>query len=165
MTPEETTNLLRIAGAGNLELLRRAIDHGCPVNLANDLGYTLLMSACASYRVGVVTFLLDSSADIRLRTTDGRTALHAAVSASPSLPVDQAECVRQLLVRGAEVDAQDQSGITPLMSAAWFGCVLSVKELLGHQAMTDLRDCQGRTAADVARSRKRADVLALLEKG
>jgi ankyrin repeat protein len=163
MNPEEITLFLRAAGTGKLDTIRKALAHGCPVNAVNHLGYTLLMSACASYRVEMVKRLLAAGADVNMKTNDDRTALHAAISSTPSLPEDQAQCVRLLIDSGADLDAQDQSGCTPLMSAAWFGCTLAVKELLSQKASRHIRDKQGRTAEDLAKAKSRMDILEILK--
>ena len=125
-----TTELLYAAGRGDLTAVRELIADGVSVNAANHVGGTVLMSACASYRSEVVEFLLQAGADVNMPTKDGQTALHVAVGSSPSLPEKQRECVRLLLKQGAQVDALDKSGGTPLMDAAWFGCLPSVLELL-----------------------------------
>ncbi|MBA4388882.1 MAG: hypothetical protein C0404_12940 [Verrucomicrobia bacterium] len=160
---EDATKLLIAAGQGDLALVKALMARGMSVNAVNDLGYTPLMSACASYRAEMVSFLLQSGADVKATTTDGRTALHAAVSSTPSLPKQQAECVRLLIRQGAEIDAQDKTGGTPLMSAAWFGCTMAVKELLRHGAATSLRDTQGRTAKDLALVKNRIEIIELVK--
>jgi ankyrin repeat protein len=110
----------------------------------------------------VVVFLLENGASVNLRTNDGRTALHAAVGSTPSLPEKQQECVRLLLQHSALVNAQDKLGITPLMNAAWFGCPLCVPELLKGGAAIGLKDAQGRTAKEMAVSKGRHKIVEIL---
>ena len=160
--PKDVSKLLQAAGHGKLDLVRDLLTQGWPVNTTNHVGCTALMSASASYRADVVSFLLRSGADVAVRTTDGQTALHTAVGSSPSLPDKQQECVRILLEHGAEIDAQDKNGVTPLMNAAWFGCTLAVSELLRHGASVSLHDKQGRTAEDLARIKNQLEIIPIL---
>jgi ankyrin repeat protein len=159
-----TTELLYAAGRGDLTAVRELIAKGVSVNAANHVGGTALMSACASYRSEIVEFLLQAGADVNLRTNDSRTALHAAVGSSPSLPEKQRVCVRLLLNRGAQMDAQDNSGLTPLMNATWFGCLLSALELLNAGASLTLKDAKGRTAKDLACLKNNGEIIEAITK-
>lgn len=155
-------NLLYAAGRGDMSTVRKALDTGLSVNAANHVGGTALMSACACYCVEMVAYLLEIGAEVTLRTKDGRTALHASVGSTPSLPEKQQECVRLLLRHSAQVNVQDKSGITPLMNAAWFGCALCVPDLLKAGADVGLKDTQGRTAKDLAVSKGRHEIVKIL---
>jgi len=66
------------------------------------------------------------------------------------------------LEHGAEVDATTKTGGTPLMSAAWFGCTLSVTRLLRAKADPACRDNRGRTAADLARERRHFHIAEMI---
>ena len=54
--------------------------------------------------------------------------------------------VELLLVEGANIDAVNHGGITPLMSAASTGEVKVVEILLAHHAVVDAKDLRGETA-------------------
>ena len=146
-----TDKILAAAGHGDLESVRNLLDSGASVNIANHLGYTPLMSAARSYRVKIVSFLLDGGADPGRTTNDGYTALHTAVGETPSLPEKQRDCVRLLVRAGAPLDGKTESGHTALMLAAWFGCDLSVEELLAQGANPDAMDANGRNAEQLVR--------------
>jgi len=156
---DSATELLYAAGKGDLGGIRNLIESGLSVNAMNHVGGTALMAACASYRVECVAFLLQAGASVNSMTHDGRTALHAAVGSSPSLPEQQRDCIRLLLDHGAVIDAQDASGLTALMNASWFGCILSVLTLLEYGASTKLVDHQNRSAKELALVKKRDDVV------
>jgi uncharacterized protein len=158
----EIDKLLRAAGTGRVEAVRKALAGGLPVDAANDIGYTPLMSAARSYRVEVVVLLLEAGADVHRRMQDGYTALHSAVGEPPSQPERQQECVRMLLARGADPNAQTDTGMTPLMCAAWVGSLPSVQAMLDHGATISLRDTKGESAEDCARRKGRTEIADFL---
>lgn len=84
--------------------------------------------------------------------TSGATALHMA--AAEQYP----EMIRLLITKGADVDAADVNGRTPLMEAAFWGRLENVQILLQHRADKSLRCiCDGKLqfAADFAKPTKR----------
>jgi ankyrin repeat protein len=83
-------------------------------------------------------------------------ALHAAVASR------NAEAVALLLDRGADPNARQQVGYTPLMGAANAGREDLVDLLLRHGADRTLVNDEGKTAADIARERGHAAVAARL---
>lgn len=149
-TPAEVDEFLRACGQGRIHDVVALLESGVSVSIANRIGYTPLMSASASYRVDVVAELLRRGADSRATTVDGLTALHCAVGSTPSLPKDQAECVLKLIQHGADPDAVNGTGGTPLMDAAWFGCVDAIRVLLRFSVDLERVDNEGRTARDLA---------------
>jgi ankyrin repeat protein len=145
--------ILCAAGSGDAKAVREYLATGVPVDTANELGYTALMSAARSYRIELVDWLIENGADVNAITTDGQSVLHAAVGETPSQPDRQGACVASLLIAGAKPDVQTPVGHSPLMQAAWFGCVNAVKSLLAHNSDINLKDQQGKTAAEIAASR------------
>jgi ankyrin repeat protein len=71
--------------------------------------------------------------------------------------------VSALLTAGANRNARDQDGNTPLHKAAWRGNAEAAKVLLANGADARAKDVDGYTALDKARSAKRESVVALLE--
>ena len=69
---------------------------------------------------------------------------------------------RMLLEAGAEVDAQQHGGYTPLMSASLHGNGPLVDLLLEHGAARELESDDGKTAADMARDGGHEDVAGRL---
>lgn len=72
------------------------------------------------------------------------------------------ESARQLLARGAAVDAADAFGWTPLTCAGWNGCAESARLLLENGAEVDHRDEEGCTPLMRAAANNRADTVQLL---
>ncbi len=69
---------------------------------------------------------------------------------------------RALLARGADVNAVDLDGMTPLMEASWNGRAELARVLLGHGADVNLRNRRGRTALSYAVWSGRSDLVRLL---
>ena len=148
-------DLLLMAGQGELDAVKRLLAAGFPVDATNEVNHTALKSAAWNAQVEVVQHLLSAGADVSHRNVHGFTALHCAVGSPPygTGAERQAECVRLLLKAGADPNAIDQSGGTPLGDAAWFGCGPAVEVLLKAGANPAHRDDKGRTPADLARER------------
>jgi len=70
-------------------------------------GHTALMLASEWLDAEIVRMLLEAGAEVDVRDTDGKTALHYALRGG-------AENIRVLLEFGADVNAQARNGYTPL---------------------------------------------------
>jgi len=99
--------------------------------------------------------LLERGARIDHRSADGLTALH--VAAEKHFGPDDESFLMQLLDAGADINATDEDGRTPLMAVATGGYVNKVKALLGRGARVTTKDRRGRTALDYARPRRGND--------
>ncbi|HTV06505.1 MAG TPA: ankyrin repeat domain-containing protein [Acidobacteriaceae bacterium] len=84
-------------------------------------------------------------------------AMHAAIALSGT-----AETVLLLLEAGADVNATQAGGFTPLHQAAAAGKPELVKLLLAQGARADARCDQGKLPGDYARERGHAEVMELL---
>lgn len=96
----------------------------------------------------VVKLLLDEGANIREKDDDGMTALDWAVVAH------RAEAAQVLLAGGADVNAVDRFGYTPLEYATTidFGDADTAAALLGAGADPNIKDKTGKTALQQARN-------------
>ncbi len=95
-----------------------------------------------------INVLIDAGADPNL-LANGSRPLHEAAFGDWGSPT----AVRILLSRGAEVDATDDDGRTPLMLAAEWGEVECVRLLLAAGADRTLKDQTEKTALDYAKVR------------
>lgn len=154
---------IRAADRGDVEAMGRFLDDGFPVNAGNEVGYTALMGAARGARLDMIRFLLSHGAQAARADKRGFTALHWAVAQPAHDPSSQVACLRALLEAGADLNAQNEDGITPLMNAAWFGCLDSAQELLRRGADPRIRDNKGRTATDLAFERGHKNVVELLK--
>jgi cytohesin len=113
----------------------------------------------------VAMLLLDHGADPNIRNQDGRTPLHSAcgdprvrvsgwrITWAPTLLVlseargnRDARLASRLLDRGADIEARDRDGYTPLLIAARNGTTDVLQVLLSRGAAPNARDKRGRTA-------------------
>lgn len=105
-----------------------------------------------------VRLLLDRGAEIGAAARNPMKVqpIHAAVGSR------NAESAALLLDRGADVNARQQVGYTPLMGAAAAGRADIVDLLLKHGADRTLVSDDGKTAADVAREHGHTELAARL---
>ena len=68
-----------------------------------------------------------------------------------------------MIAKGAAVNAQNLTGETALMYAAWRGHSEIVKLLLEHRADATLKNRQGDTALTLAESRGHLDIVRMLQ--
>lgn len=83
----------------------------------------------------------------------GYAALHWIVAQPPLEAGDQIEGIGLLIAAGADPNARNQKGLTPLMNAAWFGFDAGARELLARGADPSAADSQNRTARSMALQR------------
>jgi ankyrin repeat protein len=76
-------------------------------------------------------------------------------------PNPKADIVRLLIDRGAEVDAQDETHITPLHLAAFWGSVEAVRLLIQHGADVTAQDGSSMTPLHSASSTVRSKTSSL----
>ena len=78
------------------------------------------------------------------------------------------EAVAALISHGADVNAREEDGWTPLMFASHEGYAKVVEALLDAGADKELKAtsgwAEGKTALDIARARNKGDVVAVLER-
>ena len=105
----------------------------------------------------VIAFL-DSGRAVDVRGGRGRSTLLMKASAGGHL-----QLIDELLRRGADVNAQDDAGVTPLHAAAYMGYLAAVQRLLRAGTRTDVRNADGDTAGAWARMRRNHGIADLLE--
>jgi ankyrin repeat protein len=133
----------------DLRELDRLLHGGVDVNLTDDDGRSVLIHAVLAEDADLQTiaFLLNHGVDLNLPDREGWTALHFAAR-DCSVPI-----VEELLARGAEVDALDAFGNTPLWRAVMSRAQPApdvVKALLAHGADPRRRNKRGNSPLDVA---------------
>lgn len=76
---------------------------------------------------------------------------------------NNAEAVARLIKTGADVNAQDNDGMTALMWAAWYNAADAAKMLIEAGSDVNARDKGGKTALIIAEDHNAKDVMALLK--
>jgi ankyrin repeat protein len=93
----------------------------------------------------------------------GNTPLHyALLRTSMERRQGRAKVVAFLVSQGANVNAKNGTGVTPLMEAVNIGDTGAAKFLLAHGAIVDLKDSKGTTALSIASGRLYGDIVELL---
>ncbi|MBI3684751.1 MAG: ankyrin repeat domain-containing protein [Acidobacteria bacterium] len=117
------TPLAAAASAGDTRVIRLLMDAGADVNAANLGGFTPLMSAVAMGNLDAVRLMLAKGAGVNAANTFGGKVRHGEIALKNLTPLMLAapfgspELVKTLLDAGAEIDARDSRGMTPLMFA------------------------------------------------
>ena len=140
------TALMHASKKGAMPIVRMLIEHGVQVNLQDNTGKSALMYA----KFSITNMLLQVGAKIDLQDNDGKTALMIA---------SDTKCVDLLLTHGAKVDLQDKQGNSALMTACQNGNADTAAVLLDADADTYLRNFQGKTAIEIAMTRKNFEVI------
>jgi len=144
---QELPPLHKAVSVGDTEEFNRLLESGENVNATDRGGITALHWAAAKGRFDMARRLITKGADVNVATVDGDTPLHFAAAAcnlgtvidifdergQPNMFGDkiksvdyspypgQLEFVEELLRRGANVNASNSSGMTPLASVIALG--------------------------------------------
>ncbi len=123
----------------DLDSVRQHLADGGSPDKADQHGRTVLSHMAGQGRVDIMTLLLEHGADVEQPDDVGDTPLSYAA-------VNSREATLLLLEYGAEVDAPNAlNKQTPLMGAAYWGCVPMMEVLLAHGAQVDARTAFGST--------------------
>jgi uncharacterized protein len=121
----DMTALMGATIGGHTEIVRLLIGKGADVNAKNSTGRTALVIAVQLGKAEIAKILIDAKADINAKSGNGNNALLIACSQG------SADMVKMILAAKVKVnEARDNSGYSPLMSAAVKGNTEIVKMLL-----------------------------------
>jgi len=119
-----------------------------------------LLDAARSNDAALALKLIGSGADVRVKSSDGTTALHWAAH------FDQLDLVKRLLKAGADAKARNDYGSTPVQEAALRGDAAMLEVLLKAGASPESANDDGETALmTVARTGKVDAAKVLIKAG
>ena len=113
----------------NIQTVQAIIKHGADVNAMNNKSQTALWFACCDGRMDLVKILLNKGADPNISDQNGESSLHAAMYGMCS-----SETTQELIDHGANVNALNKDGASPLLLACSVAQTDSVKLLLKAKA-------------------------------
>jgi ankyrin repeat protein len=117
-------------------------------------GTTALHVAAKEYQEELARHLITRGANVRARNRRGAEPLHAAVMGIPGSPswnpAAQKATIECLLEAGADPDAGDDAGVTPLHRAVRNRCAVAVEVLLGAGAQPLGKNDSGSTPLHLA---------------
>jgi uncharacterized protein len=154
-------DIFEAAATGTQDRLEQLLQQepGLKESWSND-GWTPLHLAVFFGRVNIAHFLLSKGVDINAasRTNERVSPLHSAL-ANPN----NAAIAQLLIEHGADVNARQAQGYTPLHYAATYGLESIIRALLQRSADKTARNADGKTAFDLAVEKGHTAVAELLK--
>ena len=139
-------------------LLECFIRKGAKIEYTNEHGFTPLMYASALGQHFSVGTLLKYGAAINAQDHNGWTALHWAADSGENIKSSEAQrrgdhwkTVKLLVNKKANLDIQNEQGLTPLMWATGFGRSDIAVTLIKNGANLYLEDSDGNSVITIAR--------------
>lgn len=151
---EGYTPLAMCACNGNSLCIDMVLPLCDPLSLT-DGGLNALMVAIVEENLGAAEKLLPICGTGHHSSNNGATALHLAADGPGP------EFVRLLLQAGADPNAEDGAGQTPMHVAAFSGDCDSLRELLAY-GFPDAQDCSGNTPLHLAIYEERIEAIRML---
>lgn len=146
------------AGCRNKRIAELLVNAGADVSIENNEGATALQVALDCKNIDVTKVLIYARADVNTRSSKyRRTALHVAAAKN------DVAFMEYLFYRGADVDAKDYQGSTPLHRAVLKNQgnshLNAIRVLVDNNAELYAMDDNGRTPLDYLQKKTDAKIL------
>ena len=165
----DATPLMMAASKGKTDVVRLLLEHGANIGAASanrDYGSTAVARALDGHHTATARLLLERGADTNAKyhQCSAESLLHAVVRKSSWN--SQIPDIDLLLEKGADLEAKDDDGQTPLVVGIQHEKLETVKYLLERGADLEAKDGHGRTPIAMAVQKRRLEIVdLLLEKG
>ena len=124
------------AKKGFVDLINLFLSYNIDINQQNNIGRTALHFACKHGHTDVVSLLINAGAEINIKDTYGQLPVHLST----------AEILDLLFINGADINAQDEDGCTPLICASIDNKTNIIQKLISYGCNLNIQDNQGNTA-------------------
>ncbi|XP_019857637.1 PREDICTED: ankyrin-1-like [Amphimedon queenslandica] len=138
-------SLVAACSEGHLEVVKLLLRKTHDINHQQETGETFLMLACDCGHKDIVLTLLENGADPNICDNKGNSALHY-VLLSNSSGDNILDIIQTLLSWNINVNAQNNNGMTPLLTACSKGYTEAILLLLLDKADPNITDNKGKTA-------------------
>eukprot|EP00698_Gefionella_okellyi_P019392 TRINITY_DN5940_c0_g1_i1.p1 TRINITY_DN5940_c0_g1~~TRINITY_DN5940_c0_g1_i1.p1 ORF type:complete len:1275 (-),score=349.80 TRINITY_DN5940_c0_g1_i1:26-3850(-) len=152
--PLHCAAMSRLTVTDGVAVIRLLLDYGAEINQRNGAGWTPLKLAARRCNAAIINELLLRGADVNVCDEEAATALHNAAATEGK---DAVKNVLRLLKAGAQIDAPDHDGGTPLIYACRMRMLDTARVLIAAGADVNrpdnfstplyhaVRNCEGKT--------------------
>ena len=131
---------------GNLEIAKMLLDAGANINAKDNLGKTPIMLIIPQKRITeTYQLLIRYKADLNQADTYGDTVLHTATMLRAGSDV-----IKLLKTNGADINARNKEGVTPLTIAIQSEDIKTIKYLTANGASIHTQDTHGKSPLSMA---------------
>jgi uncharacterized protein len=163
--PSKNTALLFAASHGNIGVVKYLIDKKANVSVKNGYGNTSLHEA-ARLCPECCTLLLEAGAAVNEKNNKGSTSLHFAAyleeDEEPAADTLSTNIATVLIANGADVNAVDTRGMSPLLVCCTTGNIKLLQFLITKGADVKAVDLEQRDAKAIATFYNQTKVIDLL---
>ena len=149
--------LAQAAAYGQTGVIKTLLAAGAEPSMRGSDGHTALFHAAWVGRLGIVNILLQNGANPNERNKRGSTPLHFC-----ALQREGKELAKKLIDAGADVNAKNIFGYTPLYLSVKYNKIDMVRILMDNGADENIADDLGDTPLSLARKKGYMDIVDIM---